>query len=290
MPEPRFVDGLSAFADRYDGFVLDQWGVLHDGARPYPGALEAVAELARRGKRVVLLSNSGRRADRNRERLASLGFDVAGFTDVVSSGEAAWQLMSRRPHAPWDRLGRRCYLLTHLGDRGVVEGLDLEVVEDVALADFVFASGLDAWQRPEDLRPLAEAAAARGLPMICSNPDVVAVSAGELVSAPGALARIYEELGGEVHYVGKPHRPIYEVTLAALGGMDPRRIVAVGDSLDHDIRGAEGAGMDSAFVTGGINAADFPQGAEEASRREALDRLCREAGTRPTWAVPALVW
>jgi HAD superfamily hydrolase (TIGR01459 family) len=291
MPEPRFVDGVRAFADRYEAFVLDQWGVLHDGAEPYPGALEAVAELARRGKRIVLLSNSGRRADRGRERLRALGFDTALFADVVSSGEATWQLMRARAGEPWGALGRRCVLLTHLGDRGVVEGLDLEVVEDVADADFVFASGLEASQTPEGLRPLAEAAVARGLPMVCSNPDIVAVSrGGAFHHAPGAFARVYEGLGGKVHYVGKPHRPIYEACLAALDGVDRTAIVCVGDSLNHDIRGAAGVGLDSAFVTGGIHAAEFPAGADPDAARAALARLCGEAGARPTWVVRALAW
>ena len=136
MQEPRFVPGLSAFVDRYEAFIIDQWGVLHDGAKPYPGAVETVAELHRREKRVLLLSNSGRRVTQNRERLRSLGFDVEGFADVVTSGEATWQLMRHRPHAPWDRLGRRCYLLTHLRDMEVVQGLDLELVGDVADAEF----------------------------------------------------------------------------------------------------------------------------------------------------------
>src|SRR6476469_3512308 len=135
MPEPRFAGGLSAFADRYDAFVLDQWGVLHDGANPYPGAIAAVEELVRRDKKVALLSNSGRRAAKNRERMATFGFDPAWFAAIVTSGET--------------------------------------------------------WQTPEDLRPIAEAGTAHGLPLVCSNPDIVAVSPGQLLHAPGAFARIY---------------------------------------------------------------------------------------------------
>lgn len=290
MPEPRFVPGVSAFAQRYEAFIIDQWGVLHDGARPYPGAVETVAELRRAGKRVLLLSNSGRRVTQNRERLRSLGFAVEDFADVVTSGEATWQLMHRRPHAPWDRLGRRCYLLTHLRDKEVVRGLDLELVEDVSEAEFIFASGLEPEQRLEDLRPLAEAGVARGLPVICSNPDIVAVSAGELANAPGAFARIYEELGGEVHFVGKPHAPIYEVCFEVLRGTPPDAIVAIGDSLEHDIRGAADAGIDSAFVTQGIHAAEFPPETSPEANERTLARLCREAGACPTWVIPRLVW
>src|SRR3954453_18483396 len=188
MPEPRFAGGLSALADRYDAFVLDQWGVLHDGANPYPGAIAAVEELVRRGKKVALLSNSGRRAAKNRERMASFGFDPDWFAAIVTSGEACWRLLHDRPGPPWDRLGRRCHLLTIGGDLGVVEGLDLELVDDPARSDFILASGLETWQTPEDLRPVAEAGTARGLPLVCSNPDIVAVSPGHLLPRPAAFA------------------------------------------------------------------------------------------------------
>jgi HAD superfamily hydrolase (TIGR01459 family) len=290
MQERHFVLGVSAFADRYEAFIIDQWGVLHDGAKPYPGAVEAVTELRRRGKRVLLLSNSGRRVSQNRERLRSLGFDVEGFADVVTSGEATWQLMRHRPHAPWNRLGRRCYLLTHLRDMEVVQGLDLELVSDVAEAEFIFASGLEPEQRLEDLRPLAEAGVARGLPVICSNPDIVAVSAGQLANAPGAFARIYQELGGEVHFVGKPYAPIYEVCFDVLRGTARSAIVAIGDSLEHDIKGASDAGIDSAFVTQGIHAAEFPADASPEANVTALQHLWGESGACPTWAIPRLVW
>ena len=116
MPEPSFVQGIGAFADRYDAFILDQWGVLHDGAAPYSGVLDVLAELKRHGKAVVLLSNSGRRAGFSGERLRGMGFATADFAAVVTSGEATWQLMHRRPGPPWDSLGRRCVLLTHMGD------------------------------------------------------------------------------------------------------------------------------------------------------------------------------
>src|SRR4051795_1692729 len=184
MPEPRFAGGLSAFADRYDAFVLDQWGVLHDGANPYPGAIAAVEELVRRGKKVALLSNSGRRAAKNRERMAGFGFDPAWFAAIVTSGEACWRLLHDRPGPPWDRLGRRCHLLTIGGDLGVVEGLDLELVDDPARADFILASGLETWQTPEDLRPVGEAGTARGLPLVCSKPDIVAGSPGPTPRLP----------------------------------------------------------------------------------------------------------
>lgn len=291
MPEPRFVEGIGAFVDRYDAFILDQWGVLHDGAAPYPGVLEVLAGLKAHGKLVVLLSNSGRRAGFSGERLRGMGFETADLAAVVTSGEATWQLMHHRPGPPWDRLGRRCVLLTHLGDRGVVQGLDLEVVDRAEEADFIFASGMEPGQTVEALRPLAEAGVARGLPVVCSNPDIVAVSRDALATAPGAFAKLYADLGGTAHYVGKPHRPIYQACLEALPGVDRARIVCVGDSLEHDIAGAAGVGLDSAFVMEGIHAAEFPPDAGESVLAERLDDLSsRHGGAPPTWAIPRLVW
>lgn len=291
-PSPRFVDGIGALVDRYEAFILDQWGVLHDGAAPYPGVIEVLGRLKSRGKAIVLLSNSGRRAGFSGERLRRMGFDTTGFAAVVTSGEATWQLMHRRPGPPWDRLGRRCVLLTHLGDRGVVQGLDTEVVDRAEDADFIFASGMEPGQTVESLRPLAEAGVARGLPVVCSNPDIVAVSQGALATAPGAFAALYREMGGTVHYVGKPHRPIYQACLDALPGVDQRAIVCVGDSLEHDIAGAAGVGLDSAFVMqGGIHAAEFAPEYGPAVWAERLDDLAaRYGGARPTWALPRLVW
>ena len=291
MPKPEFVEGMAALAGRYGGFVFDQWGVLHDGAAPYPGVLDALHRLKAQGRRLVMLTNSGRRAELNGQRLEKLGFDLGDFEGIVTSGEAAWQLMRERAEPPYDRLGRRCLLFTNGGDLEVVKGLDLEVVEDADEADFIFVSGIEPGQDPEKLRPLLKAAAARRLPLICSNPDIVAVSAGELIPAPGSLARIYTELGGgEVSYVGKPHRPIYAACLRTLDGLRPEEIVAVGDSMDHDVRGALNVGLHAAFVTGGIHRDLFPERLSGAARTQALDRLIEETGVSPHWVIPGLVW
>jgi HAD superfamily hydrolase (TIGR01459 family) len=288
MGTPRFVDGIRAFADRYQGFVLDQWGVIHDGHRALPAALAAIAELKRRGKRLVLLSNSGRRAELNRRRLAALGFDVAMFDAVVTSGEIAWRRLRDRAEAPFRDLGRRCLLLTIGGDLGVVEGLELELVETPEEADFLFATGLEAPPRPlEAYRPLLERARARGLPMLCSNPDRVAPVAGELVLAPGSLAAVYEDLGGSVRYVGKPYPAVYAACLDALQGLGREEVVAIGDSMEHDVKGANDAGIASCFLTGGIHAAEFPL---EATLEPGVARLAERHGARPDWVARRLAW
>lgn len=291
MGTPRFVDGIGAFADRYQGFILDQWGVIHDGRQALPDALAALLELKRRGKRLVLLSNSGRRAELNRQRLTAMGFNMASFDGVVTSGETAWLLLKHRSRSPYRDLGRNCLLFTIGGDLGVVEGLDLSLVEAAEHADFLFVTGLEIPPRSlEDYLPELKRAASRGLPMLCSNPDRVAPVGGELVLAPGALAARYEALGGTVHYVGKPHSPVYGACLDALDGLERHEIVAIGDSMEHDIKGANEAGIASCFLTAGIHAAEFPPDLSQAARTQVLGRIAAEHAAYPEWVTDRLAW
>jgi HAD superfamily hydrolase (TIGR01459 family) len=191
---------------------------------------------------------------------------------------------------PFAGPGRRCFLLTSENDRSFVEGLELTLVDTPEAADFVLAIGLDsASVTLDDCRALATALRRCGLPMICSNPDKVAVVPGGTGVAPGALAALYEEQGGEVLWIGKPHRPIYDACLALLGGLEPAEIVAIGDSLEHDIKGANGAGIASCLVQHGIHAAELRPGAAPAEQEEGLERLCRRYAARPDWVVPRLV-
>jgi HAD superfamily hydrolase (TIGR01459 family) len=291
MAAPVFVGGIGAFADRYAGFVLDQWGVIHNGTEPFADALDALIELRRRNKRVVLLSNSGRRAALNQARLEAMGFGRSLFDAVVTSGEAAWSLLRYRSHAPWSELGRRCLLLTINGDLEVVAGLGLELVAEPEAADFILATALEIPPLTLDhYRDLARRAVGRGVPLVCSNPDKVAPTADGLQLSPGTLAEIYRELGGTVHFVGKPHQPIYGACFDALDGLEPGEIVAVGDSLEHDIQGARNAGIAAAFVTTGIHAEAFPAEAGEVARADALARLAAAHGVVPDWVLPRLVW
>jgi HAD superfamily hydrolase (TIGR01459 family) len=291
MTAALLVDGISSFADRFEGFILDQWGVIHDGQQPYPAALETLSELNRRGKRVVLLSNSGRRASLNRRRLTSMGFEPDTFDAIITSGEAAWQLLKNRAGPPWSELGRRCLLFTVGDDLGVVEDLGLELVDDPDNADFLFATALEIPpQTLDDYRRIAVRAVELGLPLVCSNPDKIAPAGGGFAISPGTLAEIYSELGGVVHFVGKPHGPIYAASLEALSALQPSQIVAIGDSLEHDVTGAKTAGLAACFVTSGVHKSDFPPGASAAQRSRTVEELAAKHGVRPDWVIPRLSW
>ena len=283
--------GLASLAERYDGFILDLWGVLHDGVRPYPGALECMRQLKRRGKRVLILSNAPRRADEVARRSARIGITPDLYDHLLSSGEETWRSLSTRPDAWYAALGSRAFLLTAARDRGMLEGLDLVVAAEVAAADFIFCTGVEGPRdRVADFEPALAAGAAAGLPMVCANPDFEVVRGGVREICAGALALRFETLGGVVRYHGKPHPSIYRTCFDLLGVAERRRILAIGDSLRTDIAGAAAAGIDSLLITGGIHAEELGAAAGRTPDPTTLAAVCARAGQRPTAAAGALVW
>lgn len=247
--------GMAAIAARYDGFIVDLWGVLHDGVAPYPGAVDCLERLRAAGKRVVLLSNAPRRAAPAREALRRLGIGDHLYDGLMTSGEAA-HIALRDRHEPWfAALGPRMHHLGPARDRSIFEGLPLEPCS-IDGADWLLNTGPDDLHGPTVLtpfEPVLRAAIARGLKMLCANPDLEVVRDGERIPCAGALAAFYEELGGEVRSLGKPDPLIYQPVLAMLG-LPRDRVLAVGDSLRTDIAGAKAASVDACWVLGGIHA------------------------------------
>jgi HAD superfamily hydrolase (TIGR01459 family) len=282
--------GLREIADRYEAVVLDQWGVLHGGAAPYPGVVDCLRALAARGTPMAVLSNSGKRAASNRQRLAELGVPVELFAAIVTSGEATWRAVADDT-LPFPARGRRALLLSRGGDREIVEGLDVGLADGPADADFVLLAGTDMPGRPmADYLALLRDAAGRGLPLVCANPDVTGVSPDGLIAAPGTLALRYEEMGGRVQRVGKPDPLIYEVCLNALGRPRPEGVLAIGDSLSHDVAGGRRSGLATVLVAGGIHGPALAAAADAGDGRPPLARLIEEFGERPDFVLPALRW
>lgn len=253
---PAFLT-LAPLAAAFDGFILDQWGVLHDGTYPYAGAAECLARLRAAGKKIVVLSNSGRRETDNLKLMQSMGFDTGLIDRFVSAGEDARTALAQPTEAFHKNLGRRCYAVTRGGDRSLLEGIGLEFVETVAEADFIAVVSHDSPQRnAADYDSEMRAALSRRLPMICANPDLARFTPEGLIEAAGRLAQRYEELGGRVFYHGKPHPPIYRSCLAALA-CPADKVLAVGDSVDHDVLGASRVGIRSALIPGGVHASEL---------------------------------
>jgi len=283
--------GLSEIADRYDAFVVDLWGVLHDGVHAFPEAVACLKRLRAHDKRVLILSNAPRRAESVAARNVELGIAPELCDVVMSSGEAAWHHLARRDD-PWHRaLGRRCHHIGPERDHGMREGLDYEFVDRPAEADFVLATGALSFEdRSETYAASLDQARARRLPMICANPDLEVIRGDRREICAGTIALAYEKLGGEVRYHGKPHPGVYRDCFALADLPAEARVAAIGDSLRTDIAGARRAGIDGIFVTGGLQGAEL--GVDENGNADParLTTFCKAAGEIPAAALPVLRW
>jgi HAD superfamily hydrolase (TIGR01459 family) len=234
----RRVSGLREIAHDFDAMLIDQFGVLHDGQKLYPGAAEVMAELHALQRPVVVMTNSGKRAAPNTARVVKMGIPRPHFVDCVSSGEVAFQSLDVT----------RAFLI---GKQGEDYGFDpvafVERSEDaevmLILGSNAPATSLDEYRHLfKDLT----------LPAICCNPDKLMITPCGLQPAPGAIASVYEEMGGTVTWIGKPYRGIYEHALKLLG--DPARVLCIGDSAEHDVAGGKGAGLTTLLVQQGVSA------------------------------------
>ncbi len=279
---PTRLAGLAAISDRFDAAILDQWGVLHDGAKAPPGAVEAVDAMAAAGKKMVVLSNSARFGSDSASKLVALGYSPGTFKGVVTSGETTHDLLRDRNDPLFAGLGRKVLLIAR--DPTLINGLDYTSV-DVESADFVLLGSSTAPEKSlaKDFAATLDRAAARGLPLVCANPDRAGLAATGLIEGPGYLAAYYEKIGGIARYLGKPHPEVYGRAAALLGGVPPERIVAIGDSLEHDIAGGRRFGCLTAFVEAGIHAADLEQPG-------GFDRLCTHYRATPDFVIPKLLW
>lgn len=259
------MSGIQALAARYDGFIVDIWGVLHDGYAPLPGVHECLTQLKTAGKRVVLLSNAPRRAAGITQFLTKIGLTPDLYAGIMSSGEAVYQgLLHRRDE--FAALGTRLYHLGPPRDRDVFESLAYEQVFTPSQATFVLNTGPDdelGAHEPELYHPVLEACLKAGLPMICANPDLEVMKGDERIICAGYLAKLYQDWGGRVILRGKPDPAIYTPTLALLG-TEKARTLAIGDALRTDIAGAKAAGLESCWVLSGIHAADSAQAEAQA--------------------------
>ena len=284
------LPGLAPLTADYDGYILDVWGVMHQGGPAYPEAVACVRRLREAGKRVVFLSNAPRLAHQVEAVLNGKGVDGALYDGVVASGDAARQALADRSHPAADGLGTSYHLLGPPWSDDVIDGLGYTLAADIAEAEFLLGIGLDdGCNTVEAHEPVLQAAAARDLPMICVNPDLLVIRLGVLEPCAGALAARYGELGGRVRYFGKPYPAIYDLALAELG-LPPARVLAVGDGLATDIAGANAAGLDSLLITGGLLADALDLAPGEAPSARALAEACRAAGARPSAALPTFVW
>lgn len=269
---------LDSLSERYDIFLIDQYGVLRDDVSAYPRSIETLQYLKSNGKTVIIVSNSGRSSQYNAERFVNLGFERGSFDYFVTSGETAFWLISSKKVFSLDR-GSVCFTISSGNDNNLAERLGLAVTENPNDADLLIISGSDPEHVPLlEYRNKLTRMALRNVPCVCTNPDIHKISGGTLLPAAGALANAYQDMGGKVHWIGKPMREIYELALYLSGKPDRERVVCVGDSIEHDIAGAAAMGLDSVLVSTGIMANMSPS---EASVR------MKKKGVRPTFRMEA---
>jgi len=280
MPAPQLIPGLSAIAHDYDTLICDVWGVLHNGATAFAPACAALKNFRDRHGRVILLSNAPRLAIDLEEQFRRFGVPLDCYDTIVTSGAVAREDLARRA-------AQGGLAMHHLGparDHGVFDGLGITLT-DVAGAEVILCTGPynDEVEGPDDYKDMLAELKARGLPMLCANPDLVVQRGGKLVYCAGALAKAYEAIGGAVVYYGKPHLPIY-VHVRAVSAGAPRPL-AIGDGMHTDLKGANAAGIDALFIADGVHGEDV---AEFTERH--MTELFAGAGVTARAAMRALVW
>jgi len=284
---PPIIPHFSTLAPNYDVLLCDVWGVVHNGLAAFPHACDALMRARARGAAVVLITNAPRPSAVVARQLEKLHVPREVYDAIVSSGDVTRAVIEARP-------GQSVFHLGPERDHSIFSGLNVRFAP-LDGADYVVCSGLDNddVETPDDYRARLEAMLKRKLFMVCGNPDVVVERGPQLVYCAGALADLYATMGGEVLYVGKPYRPIYDLALAkaeaAAGRKVPaRRVLAVGDSVRTDLKGARTIGVDFLFVTSGIHAEEL--GGRERPDSKALSATFTAAGEMPKAVMRELTW
>ena len=283
---PPFIEGLEDIAERYDAFIIDIFGVIHDGIMPFPHTVETLTRLKGAGKETCLLSNSPRRVEQACEQMAMMGVTRELYDHAVTSGEATFQALQSRDAS----LGDACWFIGNAHGSEVLKAQDLQLVGGPEEASFILNSipGTEGSAREQLIAQLG-IAADRGLPMICANPDLVVNIGSAQYECAGTFAKIYEdEFGGKVIYHGKPHTEVYEMCYELLGQLDKAKICAIGDSFHTDITGANRFGIDSIMNLVGIHW-------EETTTNGQIDggkmhAMVQNASTHPTYMMAGFEW
>jgi HAD superfamily hydrolase (TIGR01459 family) len=286
------TDHFATLAPHYDAVLSDVWGVIHNGISAFPPASDALTRFRDKGGAVSLISNAPRPGAQVMQMLDRMGVPRTAYDAIVTSGDVTRAMVTKRPGEPF-------YLIGPERDHTIFTGLDAPF-STPEQAKYVICTGLfnDEVETPDDYAERLAALRARNLFMICANPDIVVERGDKLVYCAGALADAYAALGGEVYYAGKPHRPLYDMALGeiararterSLGAAVPReRVLAIGDSVRTDLKGAHDLGVDCLFVTAGIHAEEL--GHRDDPDPDALRTMFSAAGREPKAVTRKLVW
>ena len=255
MKIPITINRLEEIYDNYDAFILDQWGVMHDGQNGYLNAIKFIEKLYFKKKILKIISNSSRKKDETIMRLPNLGFQTAHFHEVMTSGEMIWLSLKNKNNSEIKNLGKRCFhIFDQTKNEGEIfqKGLEKYIfVKNIEDADFILGCTPFFEKTVVDYIPLLNVAKEKDLLFVCANPDFESLDkkSNSLTFCMGTIAELYKSLGGKTFLLGKPSIEIYKKTFQELKNIKKSRILAIGDSLFHDIRGALNFGVDSLLIT-----------------------------------------
>ena len=294
MVNTKFCQGISDISDSYTGFIIDTWGVLHDGEAAFDSAIECLKELRERKKFVLLLSNTEQRADESAAYLKSLGIGPNLYDKIMTSGEMAYQGIKEQKTPGFENLGDKCFLIGGDRTRAFLTSIGITVVDKPTEANFLVIAGWDkldpvAGNYDADLRECVR----KRMKAICINPDSRALMGTGYSTGTGQIAARFQEFGGVVHFVGKPYKPIFHQCIKILheNGIYPGQTVMVGDTMTHDILGAALMNMDTCLIKNGTHGAFFKNAATPADVNKKLNMLISQFNqVKPTYLVDKLKW
>jgi len=287
MSVPPIADHFAPLAGSYDLVLSDVWGVIHNGVAAFPEACDALKRFRDPGAAVVLITNAPRPSEAVIRMLDRLAVPRAAYDGIVSSGDVTRGVIA-------GRAGQSVLQIGPERDHSVFDGLGVSFAP-AETADYVVCTGLfdDERETADDYRDLLAKVKARNLFMVCANPDIVVERGDRLVYCAGAIADLYAHMGGEVLYAGKPYAPIYDAAVAKATAQSKRdiprrRVLAIGDSVRTDLKGAQAYGIDCLFVTAGIHAEEL--GERNNPNTKALGEMFAAAGAMPIAVTRRLVW
>ncbi len=284
------LSGLKQISNSYSHFILDVWGVLHDGIKAYPGVVETLDFLRKDGKKICMLSNAPRRATKVVEMLKNFGITPNFYDFILTSGEAAFLDLKKNQEENFKNFGKNYFYIGPKKDIDLLDGLDYVRVAEASKANFVITTGFNGESSTlAEKLPEIIAAKENNLPMICVNPDLIVVRQnGDEMLCAGVIAHEYAKMSGEVFYYGKPFSAVYKIAHQLCENPQKNKILAIGDGLETDIKGANDFGIDSLLITGGILANQLGVKYWQDADEKKLEKICQEYRTFPKFIISNL--
>ena len=270
------INSILEVINKYENFIIDQWGVMHDGTHGYKHAIKSIDFLKKKNKNLFIVSNSSKRKITSEAKLLKLGFKKSDFLDVFTSGEMIWKTIYNKYSKL--KIKKKCFhIYDDSKEDGILfrENLNLEYVNKIEDADFILACTPFPEMQPIDYIPMLDKAHEMNLKMYCANPDfeTIEINNSKNIFCMGAIAEIYKKMGGDVIIQGKPEIDIYSEIIKSFK-INKSETLAIGDSILHDIKGANNFSIDSILVISGIH-----------KKIDAINKLSKNHNIYPTYCI-----